>query len=173
ENKNYSRPAAEQQKDGVGRAPHIRDARQAQPDLRQGLRQKGAPWKKPQEQEAVEKQDGNGVVVVRVAFAKIAKKLLVDEVEPEKTLGFAGRGISERREDVPGCRYEQKDQRAREKMHLQDVTQVADQQEEDQHDGAREDHADQALGQDVYRHQRRDTSQEEKVRTADVPYGDG
>jgi hypothetical protein len=58
------------------------------------LRKERAPREKPQEQKSVEEKNRYGVVVVGVALAQVAKKLFVDEVKPQKALGFAGRRIS-------------------------------------------------------------------------------
>src|SRR5215470_4006777 len=49
------------------------------------------------------------------------------------------------------------------------MTQVADEQQEQKHDGAGKNHADQALGQDVYRHERSDTPAGDQTRISGLP----
>ena len=67
----------------------------------------------------------NGVVVARIAQVQESQQLFVDEEEPEKAVILARnavqreveiRRITQRRQNMPGHRDEQNDQRSRERM---------------------------------------------------------
>ncbi len=54
----------------------------AEGDGGEGVREEGAPWHEPEEDKAVEEEDGDGVVVAGDAEVEVAEEVLVDEVEP-------------------------------------------------------------------------------------------
>ncbi len=117
--------------------------------MRKCLGKERAPGQEPEKYQAVEKKDGNGVVVDRIALAEITEELFVNKVKPEEAFGLAGRRIGDGGEDMPRSRDEKKDDCAGDEMHLKEVAQVARQQQKDEDDGAGEDDADESLGEDV------------------------
>src|ERR1700719_3676876 len=125
------------------------DARQAKANLGERLGKGRAPGQKPEENQAVEKKEGDGVVVDGIAFAEIAEELFVDEIKPEEALGLASGGIAEGGENMPGSRDEKKDEGAGKEMHLQEMPQVAREKQEDENDGAGEDDADESFGENI------------------------
>ena len=131
------------------------------------------PGHQPDEAEAPEEPQRDGVVVARNAEVEVAQKLLVDEVEPgpavdvalrrqwhregtmrvSEACGMALRGVRQRDEDVPGRGDGEEDGERRERMELADAgdcgARAARQQQVDQDNSDWEDDADQALGEDA------------------------
>src|SRR2546425_13171893 len=66
-------------------------AQSEQPDTRQRLREETGPWEKPDENETPEKEKRNRAIISRHAVVKIAKKEIVDEIEPEEAPHEIGR----------------------------------------------------------------------------------
>ena len=151
EEKNDGRPAEKEQENGFGGTANAGDAWQAKANLGERLGKERTPGQEPEKDEAVEKKDGDGVVIHRITLAEVSEELFVDEIKPEEALGLARRWIGEGGEDVPGSSDEEKYQSAGEEMHLQQVAKVAREKKEDENDGAGEDDADESLGEDVER----------------------
>ena len=131
------------------------------------------PRHEPEEAEAPEEPQRDGVVVARNAEVEVAQKLLVDEVEPEPAVdvalrrqwhregtvreseaaGMALRGVRQRDEDVPRRGDCKKDGERRERMELADAGDggawAARDEHVDQYDSDWEDDADQSLGDDT------------------------
>src|SRR5262249_33601155 len=80
-----------------------------------------------------------------------AKEVLVDEIEPEEAANVALRRIAQTGEDVPRGGDDQKNERAGQQAHPQEMPELAG-EEQVQADGRkRENQSDQALGQNVQR----------------------
>jgi len=139
-----------------------------------GSEEEGAPGHEPDEDEAPEESEGDGVIVVGDAKVEVAEEMFVDEVEPEpaadvavggegdrpvavdegEVAGMTLSGVREGDEDVPRCGDGEEDEGAGDWMELantgDDGAKVAtgeDKVGENDEDG--EDDADEALGEDV------------------------
>jgi len=102
----------------------------------EGAEEKGAPGHEPDEDEAPEEKERDGVVVARDTEVEVAEEVLVDEVEPEPAVDVAvggkrngpvavGEGevagmalgwVRNGDKDVPGCGDEKEDDDARERV---------------------------------------------------------
>jgi hypothetical protein len=113
----------DQQEAGPGerqqtRAPGAVDRLEREPRDR---RKVDAPGKQPDEMEEPEVEARDGVVVARITKIQEAQHLLVDEIEPQKAVVFAGnatpgevenRRVAQSRQHVPGRRDGQRDDEA-------------------------------------------------------------
>jgi hypothetical protein len=133
------------------------------------LRQERAPGKQPDKKQAPEENERDGAIVDGVALAEITEKMLVDEVKPEEALRLARGGIAQRCENVPGSGDQEKNERAGEEAHAQQMTQVASEKQKKENYRSGKYQANKALCQDVERYGGGETPTGEKRGTLLLP----
>ncbi len=123
----------------------------------ESFEEKRGPGQKPDEDEAPEEQEGNGVVVVGNAAADVAGELVVDEVEPGESADVAGGGEvsgmtvgggGERGGPVPGDGEDEEENGLRGGADAEQVPEIAGAGEVEEDDGDGKDESDEALGED-------------------------
>src|SRR5258708_1392997 len=101
-------------------------------DLSNGLQQKAAPGKKPNQGQTPEKPQRNRSVIVRDALIQIAEKVFIYKVEPEEPTHAALSRIPQSGQNVPWNCNRQEDQRTRNQSHSEQPLEVVCQKREHQ-----------------------------------------